>query len=69
MIICVHVCVTGSPCCTIEKNCIGEITMKNKLINYKKVVHIKNGILLSHIKEQNNAICSYMDGLRDYHTK
>ena len=23
----------------------------------------------SAIKEQNNAICSYMDGLRDYHTK
>ena len=22
---CVNVCVTGSPCCTVEKNCIGEI--------------------------------------------
>ena len=35
----------------------------------KDVVHIYNGILLSHKKEQNNAICSDMDGLRDYHTK
>ena len=24
----VHVCVTGSPCCTVEKNHIGEITIK-----------------------------------------
>ena len=31
--------------------------------------HIHNGILLSHKKECNNAICSSMDGLRDYHTK
>ena len=35
----------------------------------KKVVHIYNGILLSHKKNQNNAICSNMDGHRDYHTK
>ena len=37
------------------------------------VVHlcvcIYNGILLSHEKEWNNAICSNMDGPRDYHTK
>ena len=33
------------------------------------MVHIYNGILLSHKKEQNNAICSDMDGPRDYHTK
>ena len=33
------------------------------------MVHIYNGILLSHKKEQNNAICSNMDGPRDYHTK
>ena len=33
------------------------------------VVHIYNKILLSHKKEQNNAICSNMDGLRDYQTK
>ena len=28
-----------------------------------------NGILLSHKKEWNNAICSNMDGPREYHTK
>ena len=33
------------------------------------VVYIHNGILLSHKKEQNNAICSNMDGTRDSHTK
>ena len=33
------------------------------------VVHIYNGILLSHKKEWNNAICSNMDGPGDYHTK
>ena len=33
------------------------------------VVHIYDGILLSHQKEQNNAICSNVDTTRDYHTK
>ena len=33
------------------------------------VVHIYNGILLSHKKRMNNAICSNMDGPRDYHAK
>ena len=31
--------------------------------------YIYNGILLSYKKEWNNAICSNMDGPRDYHTK
>ena len=31
------------------------------------VVHIYNGILLGHRKEQKNAICGYMDEPRDYH--
>ena len=30
------------------------------------VVHIYNGILLSHKKEWNNAICRNMDATRDY---
>ena len=30
---------------------------------------IHNGVWLSHKKEQNNAICSNMDGTRDSHTK
>ena len=33
------------------------------------VVHIYNGILLSHWKEWNNAICSNMDGPRECHTE
>ena len=33
------------------------------------MVHIFSGILLSHIKEWNNAIWGNMDGPRDYHTK
>ena len=35
----------------------------------KDPVHICNGTLLSHIKEWNNAICSNMDGSRNYHIK
>ena len=31
------------------------------------MVYIQNEILLGHKKEQNNAICSNMDGTRDYH--
>ena len=33
------------------------------------VAHIYSGILLSLKKEWNNAICSNMDGPRDYYTK
>ena len=33
------------------------------------VVYIQNGILFSHKKEWNNAICSNMGGPRGYHTK
>ena len=35
----------------------------------KDVIHIYNGMLLSHRKDQNNTICSNMDGPRDYYTK
>ena len=35
----------------------------------KKMWYVYNGILLSHKKERNKAICSNMDGPRDYHTK
>ena len=35
----------------------------------KDMVHIYNGILLSHKKELNNAICSNMDGPRGSHNK
>ena len=33
------------------------------------VIHIYNGILLSHKKEQNNAVFSNMGATIDYHTK
>ena len=33
------------------------------------VVYIHNGILHSHKKEHNNAICSNMDGTTDSHTE
>ena len=33
------------------------------------VLYIHNGILFSHKKEQNNAICSNMDGTGDSNTK
>ena len=35
----------------------------------KDVVYSCNGILLSHKKEWNNALCSNMDGPRNYNTK
>ena len=41
----------------------------NKWMNKEDVVHMYNGVLLSHEKEQNNAICGNMDATRDYHTK
>ena len=33
------------------------------------VIYLYNGTLLNHKKERNNAICSNMDGSRDYNTK
>ena len=33
------------------------------------MIHIYNGIQLSHEKEQYNAICSNIDATRDSHTK
>ena len=36
-------------------------------MNKENVVCIHNGILRSHKKEQNNAICNNMDEHRDYH--
>ena len=41
----------------------------DRAIDEADVVHIYNGILLSHNKEGNNVICSNMDGPRDFHTK
>ena len=41
----------------------------NRWTDKEEVVYIHNGILLSHKREWNNAICSNIDGSRDYHTK
>ena len=41
----------------------------DKGMGKENVVYICNRILLSHKKEWNNAICSKMDGPRDYPTK
>ena len=38
--------------------------MDNKTVGY-----VYNGILLNHKEEWKNAICSNMDGSRDYHIK
>ena len=40
----------------------------DRWMDKEDVVHIYNGILLSHKKEWNNAICSNVDATRDYHT-
>ena len=45
-------------------------TQKTKKKKKKEnVVHMHRGILLTHKKEQTNAICSYMDRTKDSHTK
>ena len=41
----------------------------DRWMDKEDVVHIYNGILLSHKKRMNNAVFSNMDGPRDYHTK
>ena len=45
------------------------ITAISRGLDKEDVLHKYNGILLSHKKEQNNAICSNMDDPRDDHTK
>ena len=41
----------------------------SRWMDKEDVAYLYNGILLSHKKEQNNAICSNMDGPRDCHTE
>ena len=41
----------------------------NRGMDKDDVGHIYNGILFSHKKEQDNAICSNVDGPRDGHTE
>ena len=49
----------------MEETCLSRDRETDK----EDVVHICNGILLSHKRERNNAICSNMDRPRDYDTK
>ena len=46
-----------------------QLKCPSRWMDKDNVVHIHNRILLSHKKEQNNAICSNMDATRNYHTK
>ena len=39
------------------------------MVKRKDAMHKYNGIFLNHKKEQNNTICSNVDGPRDDHTK
>ena len=41
----------------------------NRGMDKEDVVHMYNGILINHKKEQNNASCSNMNGLRDCHAE
>ena len=41
----------------------------DRWMDKEDVVHLYNGILSVHKKEWNNAICSNMDGPRDYYIK
>ena len=41
----------------------------NRGVDKEDVVHIHSGILLSHEKEGNHAICSNVDGPRDFPTE
>ena len=38
-------------------------------MNKEDIVHLYNRVLLSHKKECSDAICSNIDGPRDYHIK
>jgi len=41
----------------------------NRGMDKEDMVHTHNGVLLSHKKELNTAICSSLDGPSDDHTK
>ena len=41
----------------------------DRWMDKEDVVHIYNGILLSHKKKRNTVICNNMDATRDDHTK
>ena len=48
---------------------INRRTDKEDIVRTHTHTHTHTGTLLNHKKEQNNAICSNMDGPRNNHTK
>ena len=50
---CVHVCVTGSPCCMVEKNCTGEITIKKLIIKNVSLNRFKYIYFFQEIMSEN----------------
>ena len=60
---------TGTSLAMVQTRCLQTLMSINRWMDKEDVVCIYNGILLSHKKEQNNAICSNMDGPRDYHVE
>ena len=44
-------------------------TMRYTCVVYIYAMYVYNGTLLSYKKEWNNAICSYLNGLKDCHTE
>ena len=46
-----------------------EAMSNDRWMDKEDVLYIHNGILISHKKGWNNAICRNMDGPRDYHIK
>ena len=55
--------------CSLRSHCSIKCVGTDRRMDKEGMVHIYNGILLSHKKEWNNAICSNMDGPRDCHTE
>ena len=61
-----YVCSTTTHHCQVmEKTCMSI----DRWMNQEDVVHIHSGTLVSHEEEQNDVICSNVEGPRDYHTK
>ena len=58
-------------CSTIYNSQDTEATQMsiNRVMDKEDVIHIYNGMIFNNEKEQNNAFCSNLEGLRDYHTE
>ena len=58
-------------CSTIYNSQDMEATQTSisRVMDKEDVIHIHNGMIFNNEKEQNNAFCSNLEGLRDYHTE